>query len=393
MQKPAGGFGREPIPDLLRTLIYASLFVLALLLLGHLAGAVAAPLVFIVLAGVLAMGLNPLVVRLETTLKVPRSLAASIVMLAILGGLVLLLWLVVPMIVAQAMRFSENMPAMMRDLQENLVAAAKRYRTLAPLVEGRSFADPTRLLQGSNGMTSIFGFAGAAANAIFSGVLLVMLVAYLLASPEPIIKSLVSAFTPRRRAAVESFIVKVGGQLGAWLVGNLIISLIIGAMSAVALAVIGFEDALLFAAIVAVTDLVPVIGPIIGMVPPVLVALASGSWDMALWAVIALFVIQQVESYAIAPFIYGRAVRLHPASLVVGVLVFGSLLGLAGIFLTVPLLIIIKAVYEEVYLARMHAPAVAEERAEAVVRAAGNEPEADPAGVVGAVLDTPARSG
>jgi putative permease len=381
------GLDRQAIPGLLRTLIFASLFVLALLVLGRIAGAVLAPLLFITLAGILAMGLNPLVVRIESRLRLPRSLAATIVVVTILFVLIALLWMVVPMIIAQAMRFSEQMPQMMRDLQGNLVAAAKRYRTLAPLVEGRSFADPSELLKGSSGMTSIVAFAGAAANALFSGVLLTMLVAYLLASPEPVIKSLVSGFTPRRRSAVEQFIVKVGGQLGAWLVGNLIISLIIGALAGGGLALLGFDNALLFGAIVAVTDLVPIIGPLVGALPPVLVALANGNWPLALSAMALLFAIQQIEAYAVSPFIYGRAVRLHPASLVVGVLIFGSLMGLVGIFLTVPLLIIIKALYEDVYLARMNAPLMGEARAEEVVRAAGNEPEAEPAAVVGTLLD------
>ena len=90
---------------------------------------------------------------------------------------------------------------------------------------------------------------------------------------------------------------------------------------------------------------------------------------MALWAVGIALAAQQLDAYVLSPIIYGRTVKLHPASSIVAVLVFGSVLGLVGVFLAVPLVIILKAFYEEVYLAVMQRPEASAESVAQVIAA------------------------
>jgi putative permease len=124
--------------------------------------------------------------------------------------------------------------------------------------------------------------------------------------------------------------------------------------------------------------LIPYVGPLIGMVPPVLMALASGHWSMAFWAIGIGFLAQQLDAYLLSPIVYGRTVKLHPASNIVAVLVFGSLMGLVGVFLAVPLVIIIKALYEEVYLVVTKRPEASDESIASVLAAGVNDTLEEP---------------
>ena len=166
---------------------------------------------------------------------------------------------------------------------------------------------------------------------------------------------------------------QLGSQLGSWLVGAIIVSVSVGVIVGVGLRIVGFQEALLFGVIAAVTNLIPYVGPIIGMVPPVLMALAGAEWSMALWAIGIAVGAQQLDAYVLSPIVYGRTVKLLPASNIVAVLVFGSLMGLIGVFLAVPLVIIIKALYEEVYLFIMKRPEASDESVAQVIAAGVGE--------------------
>ena len=365
---------------LLRVLLTAAFSILGALLFAQFAGLVAAPLVFVLLAAVLALGLNPLVARLEAHLHIPRPIVAGLVM----GGLVLFSLvfaaLVVPLIVTQAIRFAQGLPEMLATLQTNLLEAVRKYPTIAPLFEGKTSFDLGKLLGSGNlqsgGLSAVTNAAFAVsglASGLVSTVLLVMLVMFLLMNPEPIFKSLLGGIPPRSRPVVERTLIRIGSQLGSWLVGAIIVSVSVGVIVGVGLRIVGFQEALLFGVIAAVTNLIPYVGPIIGMVPPVLMALAGAEWSMALWAIGIAVGAQQLDAYVLSPIVYGRTVKLLPASNIVAVLVFGSLMGLIGVFLAVPLVIIIKALYEEVYLFIMKRPEASDESVAQVIAAGVGE--------------------
>ncbi len=367
---------------LLRVLLTVAFIVMGVLLLAQFAGAVAAPLVFVLLAVVLALGLNPFVARLEMRFHVPRPAGAGLV----IGGLVvfglLFAALVVPLIVTQGVRFGQALPGMLSALQSNVLEAARKYPAIAPLLEGRSFTDPSKIIGSemfqSGGVSAVTNLASAVAglaNALVSGVLLLMLMLFLLMNPEPIIKGILGGVPPTNRPVVERTLIRVGSQLGSWLIGAVSVSVCVGLIVGVGLRIVGFQDALLFGVIAAVTNMIPYVGPLIGMIPPVLMAVSGGQWSMAFWAIVVAVVAQQLDAYVLSPVIYGRTVKLHPASNIVAVLIFGSLMGLVGVFLAVPFVIIIKALYEEVYLFVMERPAATDESVAQVVAAGVSEYE------------------
>jgi putative permease len=154
---------------------------------------------------------------------------------------------------------------------------------------------------------------------------------------------------------------RLGHQLSLWLVAAVTVSIILGTLVVVGLALAGFQNALLFGAIYAVCNLVPVVGPLVGMLPAILTSVADAQWTAVAWALVIPIALQQLDGYFLSPMVFKRTTQLQPLSVLVSVSVFGSLMGFVGTFLAVPMVIIIKAIYEELYLPSVGGEGVSEE--------------------------------
>jgi putative permease len=135
----------------------------------------------------------------------------------------------------------------------------------------------------------------------------------------------------------------------------------------------------LFGTISALANVVPIIGPFSALIPPVLFAASEGNWGMAALAVVVNLGVQQIDAYVISPFVLRRTVAIHPVSGIVGLLVFGALLGAPGVLLAMPLVIIVKALYEEVYLTGLKRPQADEDSVIQVVSAGLSRSDDEPA--------------
>jgi predicted PurR-regulated permease PerM len=131
-----------------------------------------------------------------------------------------------------------------------------------------------------------------------------------------------------------------------FIVGNLVVSVIAGVVTWIGLTVIGVPYALALAAWVAITDLIPVLGALLGAAGVAVVAFAQ-SPETLLWSIVLLVAYQQVENFIIAPRVMNRAVDLSPASVIIALMVGGSLAGLVGALLALPLAALLKIVLRD----------------------------------------------
>jgi predicted PurR-regulated permease PerM len=127
--------------------------------------------------------------------------------------------------------------------------------------------------------------------------------------------------------------------------GQVLLSIIIGVMTTVALMILGVRNALLLGILAGVLEVVPTIGPVIAMLPAVAIAFFQGStnWaiDPTLFALIVIltyFAIQQLENHLIVPNVLGASVDLPPVVILIGTLIGASLAGVVGIFLAAPVI-------------------------------------------------------
>ncbi|HEX9697139.1 MAG TPA: AI-2E family transporter [Actinomycetota bacterium] len=155
------------------------------------------------------------------------------------------------------------------------------------------------------------------------------------------------------------------GLVGGYMIGNLVVSVIAGAVSFVALLLIGVPYPAALAFWVALADLIPTVGALLGALAAVLVAAFAGV--PVLVATIVFFVIyQQIENYVIAPRVMTRTVEMSAAAVIVAVLIGGTLAGFAGALLALPTAAIIKVILQRVYLhERLEVVRRADERHEA----------------------------
>ena len=233
-----------------------------------------------------------------------------------------------------------------------------------------------------SGKVSITALLGAGSSAVLSGVssaassaigvltslfLMLTMVVFLLSNPQPVVRGLLNTIPANIRPPLERLLSRLGRQLSLWLVSALTVSSVLGALLAIGLAIVGFQDAFLFGAIYAVCCLVPVVGPLVGMLPAILFAAADANWPGVGWAVAIPLVLQQLDGYFLSPAMFRRTTQLHPLSVLVSVSVFGSLMGFVGTFLAVPMVIIVKALVEEIYLPSAGNSEVSEEDVAAVL--------------------------
>lgn len=132
-------------------------------------------------------------------------------------------------------------------------------------------------------------------------------------------------------------------ELGAYVRGMLIDSFIVFLVSTLFLSLIGLKYAIVFGAIIGVTNVIQYIGPFIGGAPAVLIAFIQ-DWRIGLMTLVAIIVIQSLESAFLQPFIVGKLTKIHPAVSIAGLAVFSGLFGFIGALLSTPLIILCKII-------------------------------------------------
>jgi putative permease len=340
-------------------LIPGILFAFAVFIVWGAISSLAQPLLLISLAMIIAAGLNPLVIWANTKLKMPRALAAAIILFVVLGGAFLLVWSLVPALISQISSLVSSLPSGVQKIQEWLVGLTANSPFLKNATTGLNSSDLTKQLTGalSSLPGTLLGALGATTgllNNLLLGALLLIMGFTVLIDPLPLIRGAIAGVPAHYRDDVSRAMVRIGAQLGGWLLATLILSVAMTVLVFIGLTVLSWfgiqtQNIFLFAVIAGVTQVIPVIGGLFGLLPPVLASLSPNPIN-ALWVGIVVFGVQQVVFNLISPIVLSSRVSLHPASLLAGVLIFSGLFGFVGAFLAVPFLIIIKSLYEELYL-------------------------------------------
>jgi predicted PurR-regulated permease PerM len=155
---------------------------------------------------------------------------------------------------------------------------------------------------------------------------------------------------PRQlRADVRCMGSLIDDVLSAYIRGQLLLVLFVGGMATIALTIIGVPFSLLLGIIAGIFEILPYIGPILGAIPAVVVALLSDPVS-AIWVILAFFAIQQVENLILVPRISGESVKLHPAMVMVVLVVGNEMAGFWGMIIAVPVTAIVRDVFKYLYL-------------------------------------------
>ncbi len=178
---------------------------------------------------------------------------------------------------------------------------------------------------------------------------------YILQDESRVKSGIMEALHPELRPDVRSLAILIDGVLSAYIRGQLILCLFVGALATVALFVIGIPFAPVLGLFAGILEVLPAVGAYLGAIPAILVALATEPVS-AIWVAVAFFAIQTIEGFVLVPRISGRSVKLHPALVMVVLVIGGQLAGLWGMLIAVPVTAVLRDVFLYLYLRLLDDP-------------------------------------
>nr|MDT0657427.1 AI-2E family transporter [Micromonospora sp. DSM 115978] len=303
-------------------------------------------LIWIGIAGFLAVALHPAVNWTQRRLARPRWLATLLVFLAAFGLLAALTALIIVPLTDEVGRLMDQFPRYLRDAREGrgpIGGALERFhlRRYAESHQAQIERYGNRVSQPSVGM--LRGLVTTAA-----GVVTIAVLAYLMVLQAPrLVAGALGLVAERHRDRLRRLGHECARTVTGYLSGNLLISVICGGLTFVVMALLGVPYAGVLALLVAIADLVPLVGATIGAV----IAAGAGflhSPRAGLVILIFTVVYQQVENHVLQPLIFSRIVRLNPLTVLVSVLVGADLAGIPGALLAIPAAGIVQVIARDV---------------------------------------------
>jgi predicted PurR-regulated permease PerM len=308
----------------------AALFVLwlkigATLLIAWLLVLVWPVVVLFILCLMLVATFNPLVRRLQTRLTRGWAITAVVSVLVSFGAGVLIL--MIPPLVRQGRNLAVNLP-------HYLLAIENSARQMGiPLRLQGSGLDLSRRVASMG--PEVLNVLGTVVGGVTGVLTVVVLTTYLLIDGPRVATSLFRLLPRSERLPIRQMFAEIGLQVGSYMRGQFITSAAAGLFSFIVLTALNVPEPLALAFLMAVSDIIPMVGPLIGTVPAVLIALTRGT-PVALIVLAAFVLYHQIESHVLVPRIYGRTMSLSPSIVVIAILIGATLMGILGALLALP---------------------------------------------------------
>lgn len=303
----------------------------------------------LVLAGIIVFLANPIVNRLQHR-GVPRVVGTGITYLAFVALITAIGFLLAPLIGGQFDQLSEKLPKARSDIEKQIdkyhdrsinedwfikIPTVKQIEDQAGTGDGQNLSDQVTTLRKLG--TRVF----------HTGLILILgpIAAFYMLVDLPDIRRSIEALIPERS---KPRILFLGHRLnlivGGFFRGQLAVAFTVGVLVSIGLAAIRLPLWLPVGMIAGLFNIIPLIGPYIGAVPGIIIALATKDLKTAILVAVVMTVAQQIDNHFITPFVMRRAVQLHPAAVVLALLVFGTIGGFFGLLLAVPLTASMKVI-------------------------------------------------
>ena len=307
------------------------------------------------IAGVLYFLARPVVDYL-TGKKLPRTAAILIIYVVFFGLLIILGIVVVPVITHQFTNLIESIPGFINTIEKELIALKdnpvfQRLQTTEMLevedIAGRltSFMGDVFVAVGDN----IASFVGIAANVAVIIIMIPFVLFYMLKDGRELSQNMTSRLPATYTDDGKRILQDMDQALSTYIKALLFVALCVGLMVYIGFLIIGIEYALILALFAMITNVIPYLGPFIGSVPAIIVAMAD-SPAMIIKVLVVIVIAQQIESTFISPQVMGKKLAIHPLIIIAVLLVGGRFAGFLGMILAVPTYAILRIVVSNAYL-------------------------------------------
>ena len=321
----------------------------------------------LILAGAIVFLLNPVVTRLQVR-HIPRALGTGISYLAVVGVTVLVVLLVAPLATDQYNELAEEWPAIRTDIEDQIDEWAEQSREedswfpvelpTSEEMEDQFFGGNASDLDGDGVVTDEErqeAFADQIDTArelllrIFHvGIIFLIgpIIAFYLLVDLPHIRAVFRSLVPER-ARGDAMVLsrRLSSAIGGYFRGQLAVAIVVGAMASIGMLLIDLPFWLIVGMIAGIFNMIPLIGPWIGAIPGIIIAFTTGGGTgKALAVAVVMAIVQQIDNHFISPMVMQRAVKLHPAVVMLALLAGGTLAGFFGLLLAVPATATLKIV-------------------------------------------------
>jgi len=305
--------------------------------------------IYVAFALFAALGLNPVVQRLERH-GVARAWAIVIVYFAFAILLVGVLWLIVPTVVRQITQFITDLPTLVTNFQQTEVYAWARdqFGDQVPAIVAevqRFLTDPGHIAAIGGGVLQI----GISIGTTISGIIIIIVLSlYFLASLPEIKQAFYRLVPARNRALTADLTEQITESVGGYLGGMVVLAFVNAVVSFILFSVLQLPFPALMAVVAFCLTIIPLVGTVLFWAIASVIALFASPLSALIFAV-AYLVYMQLEAYVLTPRVMNKAIAVPGALVVIGALVGGTLMGLLGALVAIPvtasILLIIKKVF------------------------------------------------
>ena len=296
---------------------------------------------------VIAWLFNPLVNKLKNR-GINRTLSAVLVYVVILGVITLALFALVPTLYTQVQDFAKVIPNVFDKFQNYIDGIFQKLDTIqnfdAWAIRDGLFEQIEGVVTGiaSSLPNMLIGIISSFASGMGSIIVGLIIGFFLLVSFEST-DSFIDFLPKKIQTATRELLQKIDDALRSFVTGSILDCTFIFIISSIGLYFAGLKAPLLFGLFCGITNIIPYAGPYIGGIPAVLVGFSQGI-TTGILTLIVLCVIQFLEGNFLQPVILSKTTKLHPVTIILGLLIFGNLWGILGMIISTPLLAASKAI-------------------------------------------------
>jgi predicted PurR-regulated permease PerM len=301
----------------------------------------------IFIAAALAAGIAPAVRRVrlfwryQFRRKLSRGAAVMIVYMPLVIGAVVVTLLVIPRLSADTSELGARLPVL---IDENILKPLERFVPLGSVREQlRGGIELPR--------SRVFAFMRNAATAVASALAVLFMIAYMLIDAVRLQNLLLLTVPPEARGRRRKVLMRVGTRMSSWLSAQLLLSTIIGVATFIGLMAMRIPYALPLAILAAIGELIPLIGPTVGAIPVLCIALLQSPWQFWSYLIFAIL-LQKAENLFIVPRVMAKKVSISPLTVFIAFMFGASLLGIVGAIMAIPVAAVAQVAFDEVFVAR-----------------------------------------
>ena len=282
--------------------------------------------------------------------KIPRLVGCILVYLMILGGLFLLLYLIVPTFIDQIKDFAGTIPDLVKDFTNIVDAFFKSLSSKAAInvseikkeiylaIENVSLALTTNI------PNTLMTAGKSIVGGIISIALGLMIGFYMLFDFDKLNKHIESILPKKWRKIYQELGERLNDSLRDYIQGLLLIMVLVFITQSIGLTLAGLKAPLIFALFCALTDVIPYFGPYIGAIPAVIVGFTV-SPITGICCIVAILIVQMLENNFYQPLIMGHTMKLHPVTIMLGLLIFQHFFGIIGMIVATPVIACGKVIF------------------------------------------------